>query len=202
MRRRRLVLPVVLVAVALTACGSGDDESAATTIPAEVPIATIAPPTTQAAPTTVDTTPGAVLTGPIEYTIADGDSPSKIAGMFGLSLQALLDANGWELVDDQVPAFPFAGTVITIPAGATMPAAPTTTAAGSTGGSTGGATEVAATTTEPENGVCGTYVIMENDNPSVVARKLDTTLDKLNAANATTDGYSSFFVGLSINVPC
>ena len=32
---------------------------------------------------------------------------------------------------------------------------------------------MAATTTEPENGVCGTYVIMENDNPSVVARKLD-----------------------------
>ncbi|MFN8023070.1 MAG: LysM peptidoglycan-binding domain-containing protein [Acidimicrobiales bacterium] len=202
MRRRRLALPVVLVALALTACGSGDDESADTTIPAEVPIATIAPPTTQAAPTTVDTTPGAVLTGPIEYTIADGDSPSKIAGMFGIPLQALLDANGWELVDNQVPGFPFAGEIITIPAGATMPVASTTTVAGSTDGATQGSTEVAATTTEPENGVCGTYVIMENDNPSVVARKLDTTVDKLNAANASTDGYSSFFVGLSINVPC
>jgi hypothetical protein len=200
--RRRSVLPVVLVALALTACGSGDGESADTTIPAEVPIATIAPPTTQAAPTTVDTTPGAVLTGPVEYTILDGDSPSKIAGLFGIPLQALLDANGWELVDDQVPGFPFAGAIITIPAGATMPVVSTpdtTPVAGSTvAGGTTGTTD----TTEPANGICGSYVIMENDNPSVVARKLDTTLDKLNAANASTDGYSSFFVGLSINVPC
>ncbi|MCU1361060.1 MAG: hypothetical protein JWN99_2349, partial [Ilumatobacteraceae bacterium] len=35
-----------------------------------------------------------------------------------------------------------------------------------------------------------------------VATKLKTTVDKLNAANKKTDGYSAFYVGLKINVPC
>jgi hypothetical protein len=43
---------------------------------------------------------------------------------------------------------------------------------------------------------------MEGDNPSVVARKLDTTVDKLDAVNADTAGYGGFILGLTINVPC
>jgi len=35
-----------------------------------------------------------------------------------------------------------------------------------------------------------------------VATKLDTTVDALAEANADTDGYGAFYVGLAINVPC
>ena len=42
----------------------------------------------------------------------------------------------------------------------------------------------------------------EGDYPGLVATKLDTTVGKLNSANSATKGYSSFYVGLVINVPC
>ena len=186
-----------LVATTLVgaACGGdGDDTATDTTTPTSATTATTSAPTAPLS-TTVDTTPGAVLTAPIDYVIQQGDFPSTIADRYLIPLQALLDENGWELVDQQVPAFPLPGSVIRIPAGATVPApvTDTTAAAGD------GATE---TTAEPEDGVCGVYVIMEGDNPTVVAQKLDTTVAKLDAVNADTNGYAGFILGLTINVPC
>lgn len=184
------------VALLMVGCGGDAEESADSTTTTAVVVATLAPPSTPAPSTTVDTSPGAVLTAPIEYTIVDGDSPSLIASRYSIPLQALLDENGWELVDQQVPAFPFAGAVIRIPAGATVPVetVPSTPASGSG--------DTASETTEPESGACGTYVIMEGDSPSVVATKLDTTVDKLNAVNADTAGYAGFILGITIQVPC
>lgn len=183
------------LATLAVACNGDDGESAATTTASVLSQTTIAPATTPAPSTTVDTSPGAVLTAPIDYVVVAGDSPSSIAGRYSIPLQALLDENGWELVDQQVPAFPFAGAVIRIPAGATVPVE-TVPASTPEGG------EAAAETTEPESGACGTYVILEGDNPSVVAAKLDTTVEKLNAVNATTEGYSGFILGITIQVPC
>ncbi|MCB0998604.1 MAG: LysM peptidoglycan-binding domain-containing protein [Acidimicrobiales bacterium] len=198
----------VAVTVALAACGGdeGDDAAATSTTAAATTVTTAAP--TVPPSTTPDTSPGAVLASPIEYTVVAGDSPARIAATYSISLDALLAENGWTLVDQQVPEFPFAGAVIRIPAGATVPV-PTTPAASTDGGTDGGAdggtdggTDAAADTKEPESGSCGTYVIMEGDNPTVVATKLDTTVEKLNAVNANTSGYSSFYEGLSIEVPC
>ncbi len=200
--RRPLATTAVAALVALVAgCGGGDADDAAASTTATVEIATVTtPPPAPTAPpsTTVDTTPGAVLTASIDYVVAEGDFPSTIADRYGIPLQALLDENGWELVDQQVPAFPLPGATIRIPAGATVPA-PTTPS--STPGDSADPADTTETT-EPEDGVCGTYVIMEGDNPSVVARKLDTTVEKLNAANADTAGYGGFILGLTINVPC
>lgn len=204
-RRRRHAGATVILACSLAAAlavgcgGDGDDAAAATTAtPATLDAATATtavPAPTAPASTTVDTSPGAVLTAAIDYVIVEGDFPSTIADRYSIPLQALLDENGWELVEQQVPMFPLPGTTIRIPAGAVVPAE---TPASSTPGDPAEATG----TTEPEDGVCGTYVIMEGDNPSVVARKLDTTVDKLDAVNADTAGYGGFILGLTINVPC
>ena len=48
----------------------------------------------------------------------------------------------------------------------------------------------------------GVYVVAEGDYPTLVAGKLNTTVDALEEANADTDGYGAFYVGLTINVPC
>lgn len=45
-------------------------------------------------------------------------------------------------------------------------------------------------------------MVAEGDYPTLVAGKLNTTVDALEEANADTDGYGAFYVGLTINVPC
>jgi LysM repeat protein len=45
------------------------------------------------------------------------------------------------------------------------------------------------------------YTIEAGDVPVKVAEKFDVSLDALNQANAGTDGYSSFYVGLVIKIP-
>ena len=67
-------------------------------------------------------------------------------------------------------------------------------------------TETEATPTETipdagDNCSQGTYTIVEGDYIGKVASKFDVTVDALNAANASTPGYSSFYVGLEIVIP-
>ncbi len=48
----------------------------------------------------------------------------------------------------------------------------------------------------------GEYTILAEDTSrSKVAKKLDTTVEALDAANAGTPGYSSFYPGLKIKTP-
>ena len=48
----------------------------------------------------------------------------------------------------------------------------------------------------------GSHTIVEGDLPSTVAKQYDVTLDALNAANANTQGYQNFIVGVKIIIPC
>ena len=59
------------------------------------------------------------------YILQPGDFPSTIAHNFKVSFQALLDINGWTIVNQVVPEFPPAGTTIKIPPGWTEPGATT-----------------------------------------------------------------------------
>ena len=45
------------------------------------------------------------------------------------------------------------------------------------------------------------YTIQEGDVPVIVADRFDVTLDALTLANADTEGWSSFYVGLVIKIP-
>jgi LysM repeat protein len=133
------------------------------------------------------------------YVIATNDYPSTIAKKFHVVFADLLTINGWTLVGQQVPEFPAVGTTIRIPPPWTEPG----TATDATGGA--GSSPPTNTTTTLAGGqpACapGEYTIVAGDYLGKVAKKLDTTVAALDAANAGTPGYSSFYPGLKIKTP-
>ncbi len=145
-------------------------------------------------------TPGLVHPEEGSYVIATGDFPSTIANRFKVVFADLLAINGWTLVGDQVPEYPAVGTTIKIPPGWTEPG----TVADS-GDTTTGTTPSGEATTTIAGGqstcAAGEYTIVEGDFLGKVAKKLDTTVEALNAANANTQGYSAFYPGLKIKTP-
>jgi LysM repeat protein len=175
---------------------------------------TIAPaPSTNVPVTTAPDAPGSILQFPGEYVIEENDYPSTIANKWKVQFADLMTINNWTLQDNGlVPEWPGVGATILIPAGGTVPGVPpdpglppTTSIAGSVATPTTLApvtTVATTTTTEAPGSACGTYTIVEGDYPGLVAGKVDTTVAKLAAANTGTKGYSSFYVGLVINIPC
>ncbi len=215
---RRVVhcLAIAAVPVLIAACG-GSDSSGATTSQVNVTpgtaFATIPPPTTTS--TLPGGTPGGPTTtaGATTYTVVANDYLLKIAKQYGVTVEALTAANS------AVPGFPSLqpGMILTIPAGGTGASAPgTTIAGGSAPGTTtaggGSATTTATTaggaTTAPGSttagGQCpGKYKITAEDNARTkVAAKFGITVEALDAANASTPGYSAFYPGLEIVIPC
>jgi LysM repeat protein len=97
-----------------------------------------------------------------------------------------------------------------IPPGAQVPGASTASSAddgddtASESESTDAAEETSAETTAAglaDNCKAGDYTIEAGDTPIGVAGKFDVTVDQLNAANASTNGYGAFYVGLVIVIP-
>lgn len=145
---------------------------------------------------------------PQEYEIQSGDWPLRVVEMFGIpgGLDALMNFNDWSDWTNFVP-----GTVIRIPGGSLVPNATggettdtsgdTSTGDTSTGDTSGETTETTpATLADPC--ATGSYTIEEGDTSRVaVAEKFDVTVEELDAANANTAGYSSFYPGLQIVIP-
>ncbi len=199
--------------LAATSCGG--TPLAAPTTETEVEVtdyATLPPPTTTIAPTTtLPPEPGSILTSEATYVIVEGDYPFQVAARFGVDFEEFIALNGWTVEDGQVPDWPNPGTVIRIPVGAKVPGgnsvlvpvATTTTTIDPLAPVPPESSLATEPATTVDNGVgCGVYMVMEGDYPALVATKLDTTIDKLASANEDTRGYSSFYVGLAINVPC
>ena len=155
--------------------------------------------TTTVAPT--DTTPGRAP-GEQAYTIRSGDSISKIAALHDITMDQLVAYNSWP---NGLSHNLFAGDVVKIPPGASVPGAVTATAdatdTGSSSGDSGDTTDEAASTGD---GDCPTtYTIKSGDNTRIgVAAQFDITYEQMDAANAGTPGYSSFVVGTEITIPC
>ncbi|HUV19908.1 MAG TPA: LysM peptidoglycan-binding domain-containing protein [Ilumatobacteraceae bacterium] len=203
-RARRLgvlVGPALIGAVVLSSCGGGESGATQSTIDlsaASTAFVVRPPATTVPVDTLADGDPDAIVEGIQEYTVQSGDAPYVLVTRFGISLEDLLGVNEWT----DPSQFPFPGTVILIPPGAKSVTAAATTDSGDT--STDDATEATPTETIPDAGDnCsqGTYTIVEGDYLGKVASKFDVTVDALNAANASTSGYSSFYVGLEIVIP-
>ncbi len=199
--------------LAATSCGG--TPLAAPTTETEVEVtdyATLPPPTTTIAPTTtLPPEPGSILTSEATYVIVEGDYPFQVAARFGVDFEEFVALNGWTVEDGQVPDWPNPGTVIRIPVGAKVPGgnsvlvpvATTTTTIDPLAPVPPESSLATEPATTVDNGIgCGVYTVMEGDYPALVATKLDTTIDKLASANEDTRGYSSFYVGLAINVPC
>jgi LysM repeat protein len=200
---------VVLAGIApfgLAACGTVELPPAGTeAIPTDY--RTFPPPTTTLPPTTtVPPEPGSILFTEATYVIAEGDYPFVVADRFGVDFEEFVALNGWTIEDGSVPEWPEPGTTIRIPAGATIPDGPSVLipvpGTGTSVPAPGTSDPATGTSVADDGEGCGTYTIVEGDYLSRVATKLDTTVEKLDAANEDTDGYAAFYIGLKINVPC
>ena len=134
------------------------------------------------------------------YTVQAGDYPVKIATLYDVDLDELGNFNQWE---SDYSDFPSVGGTVRIPPGAKFinPNAPETTEAETA--STEAGTEDESTTSTVLGGPCdpGTYTLEEGDFPGGVAEKFDVSVEALSEANAATEGYDAFYVGLDIVIP-
>jgi LysM repeat protein len=192
-----VVGPLVVGAMLLGACGGGSDDGASESTIAlsqESTAFVVRPPETTIAPTETTLPADGISTAAQEYTIQSGDYPLKVANQFGVTVDELVAFNEWASVDE----FPFPGTVIQIPPGATIAAATTTTVAGATPASTAPASTIP---DAGDNCGAGEHTVEAGDIPITVAQKYDVTLDALNAANANNPAYSQFIPGQIIIIP-
>ncbi len=189
---------MVFACLALVGCGGTDGVAPTSTVAVlTTDFATIPPVETTEPPPTV---PPSTLPEPQDYVIVAGDNPSAIAQRFGVTLQALVGANGWTNLATQ---FPFPGQTIVIPPGAKNPAyiPPDQTATTlAPDGGTGTTTDGGGDTVDPD--VAGTYVVEAGDFPVKIAEKFDVTLQALAAANGWEDLARDFpLPGATINIP-
>ncbi len=172
-------------AMSLAGCAT-DDEASSATVAAIQPtsyvvkeLVTTTTTTTTLPPTTI---PGMIYEA-YSHTIVQGDNPSVIADRYSISLQDLNEANA---TNPDYSSFPIGGTVI-IPPGAMLPTGAGTTAGG------GGQSASGCTSQE--------HVVVEGDNPTVVANTYQITVEDLARANATNLVYQSFILGGTLVIP-
>jgi LysM repeat protein len=126
------------------------------------------------------------------YTVQAGDSPSSIAERFGVTTEAIMEANG---ITD--PTGLYVGQVLVIPGGATVSdstPAPTAEPAATP-------EPQAAPTEEPEQPADGqVYIVQEGDIPETIAAQFGITADALMAANGITDP-TSLYIGQELVIP-
>ena len=198
---RLITSPMTAIAVLvastalLIACGGGDDSEAdaATSTPTAQPtsksgelIPTATPFASRPTPTIVSTesggggggtaaTPAATAapqSSSSTHVVAEGDTLSAIAEQYGVTIEAIMEANS---IEDA--ALIFVGQELTIPA----------TSSGSDGsGST------------PES-AGRTHVVVEGDTLSGIADQYGVTIEAISEANGLTD--SVIFLGQELSIP-
>jgi LysM repeat protein len=184
MRKLGVVSPILIGALVLASCGS--DTGSGATASTQVNLDTEAtnyivkdPVTTTIAPLVTEIDP--ISSGSQVYVVQSGDYAIKIAD-------------------------PFPGQDVKIPPGAVSA---DVIAAGS--GAADPVVEGDAVATDPvgetipdsgSNCPAGSYTIEAGDTARTkVASKFDVTVEALDAANASTSGYSGFYPGLKIVIP-
>ncbi len=188
--------PLLLAAGCGTADTSGSRSSLAPIEPSSY--VTIAPATTTTTTTLAPEEIAASGVSPTEqtYTVVAGDSLSKIASLYGITLDQLINYNQWS---DGVNHFIFPGDTVLIPPESKIPGAgtPTTTPPA-------GSTPTADSQPASSDGECpSTYVIQSGDTTRIkVAERFGITYQEMDAANASTPGYANFVVGTPITIPC
>ena len=182
MRSRWLVL-----AVALSACGVDAAGSATTVVPiGPTDFATIPPAVTTIAPVVTTLPPGAVGVEQI-YVVQAGDSPIKVASMFGISVDQLLSWNG--LVSTS--QFPYPGRQLRIPPSAQVTVNQTQQ------------TVVANPVGKPGcgNRPAGTYEVQAGDSFFAIRTKFCVSTAALLAANQWPSINVFLAPGMNINIP-
>jgi LysM repeat protein len=124
-----------------------------------------------------------------EYRIRNNDTVSGIANHFGITIDELVDFNGWDGPNHLL----IQGDIIKIPPFADLPGVSESTSV---------ETLFIEGLTCPDGTEQETYEIESGDFLGRVASKLDVTVEALQAANETTAGFEVFYPGLEIMVPC
>lgn len=188
-------------------CGESTGEGARQTLVEIQPsnYVEIAPATTTTtsttAPATEDGTPGEIAPGEQSYTIKAGDSLSKIASLYEITLEQLVNYNGFPNASQLIVP----GDVIKIPPQSVVPeSGGATEAAGASDSGSESASEDTADEAATNDGECPTtYVIKAGDTTRIgVAEQFGITFQEMDAANADTPGYANFIVGTEIVIPC
>lgn len=185
-------LPFVVVITA-SACSAGESDASPSTVPRIGATNYVTQPMITLTPQTVfgDTTPpGGTAAAGQEYRVRRGDSVYGIADRYGITGAELAEWNNWgEGINHTINI----GDTIGIPPFASIPGEP----------------ELAIPETFliegricPDGTEQETYEIQPRDFLGRVAEELGVTVDELDAANSVTPGYSIFYPGLEILVPC
>lgn len=182
--------PLLLVA----GCGASTGDGARSTISPIQPSSYV---TIEPATTTTSTTipfdpnqPVEAQISPVEqnYIIVPGDSLSKIASLYEITVDVLINYNGWT---DGTDHLLLAGDTILIPPNTPVPGT--------------GAAAAEELTTEPsdenDDAPACTHTIVAGENPSKVAAKYGVTFDELQLANPFIDFRTTFVVGDVIKIP-
>lgn len=182
-----------LAVIMMSACTGGESDASPSTVPRIGATNYVTQPMITLPGTTVpgQTTPaGGTAREGQEYRIRPGDSVFAIANRYGITPGQLAEWNNWQ---DGPNHNIIPGDIIKIPPFAEIPGEPSSTVPGTEliGG------PICLDGTEQE-----TYEIQSNDYVGRVAEELDVSVEELDEVNAVTPGYSSFYPGLEILVPC
>lgn len=171
-------------------CGdSGGDGAGSVLTPIQPSSYVTIEPATTTSTTTIPVDPTGLIS-PVEqtYTVVSGDSLSKIAERFDITVDALVNYNGWV---DGTNHLLLAGDVILIP--------PNTPVLGA--GSAEPSNPGSGTPDEPDEATGCTHTISAGENPTKVASKYGLTYDQLQAANPFMDFTTTFIVGDVLTIP-
>jgi len=213
MRFPRTLAFAVLAAspvLSLTSCGD-DAEGARTTLgTVQTTSYVVEDPVTTTSTTTI---PSALPEGQVDpneqtHIVVAGDSVYKIASMYGITPEALVNYNSWtEGINHPL----FQGDEVKIPPNSKVPSASSSgsssastgddTGGGDTGGGDTGGGDTGAPATTAASGVGCTHTVVAGDNPTRVANQYDITVEELAAANASNPAYQSFLIGSSLSIP-
>ena len=184
------VVTAPLIVLVLSACGGDVGGTATTVVPiAPTDFATI-PPVITTAPASNTTLPPGSIGVEQTYVVELGDSPIKLATIYGISVEELLMYNGWV----SVTQFPYPGQSLRIP-----PTAKTTTDQAMS--------QTTLTPQGPAGQGCGarpagTYEVQPGDSLSLIGSKFCVKIAALMAANGWMDANAvSLFAGQSIVIP-
>ncbi len=130
------------------------------------------------------------------YEIQGGDSLGKIAGLYDISLEQLINYNQFP---DGANQLILPGQTIKIPPDALVPGTATETDTG-TDTATDPDPGTDDTTEDTATGVGCTHTIAEGEFPNKVASQYDITTDELYAANPG-GVMDTFLVGATLNIP-
>jgi LysM repeat protein len=187
--------------VLFTACGADASGARTPLVPVQPSSYVVQDPVTTTTTTTTLAPPtpeaGAISSTEQSYTIARGDSLSKIAGLFGITIDDLIAYNQWA---DGINQLLLPGEVIRIPPNARVPGSGGDTTGGATAGGDPAAGGGTPATDPPVEGAGCTHIIESGENPSRVANQYDITVDELFAANPG-GVMDTFLVGATLIIP-